>query len=74
MEKIRNYIDRFFNKTTKNKCYTMKSDEMFVFMDEIKNAGDTNDAFRTVCTLFNFGYVKGYRAAQAEIRKGGGAA
>lgn len=74
MDKIKKYVDRFFSKTTKNRHYIMKSDEMFAFMDEITNAGDANDAFRTVCTLFNFGYVKGYRAAQAEIRKGGGAA
>lgn len=73
MDKIRRYIDRFFSKTKKNKNYAMKSDEMFVFMDKITNVGDANEAFRTVCTLFNFGYVKGYRAAQAEIKKGGAA-
>lgn len=71
MEKIKSYIDRFFSKTKKNKEYAMKSDELFIFMDEIVNARDADGAFNTIRTLFNFGYVKGYRAAQAQMRKGG---
>lgn len=73
MDKIKSYIDRFFSKTKKNKEYAMKSDEFFVFMDEIVNAKDADGAFNTICTLFNFGYVKGYRAARAQMKKGGAA-
>lgn len=73
MNKIKSYIDKFFSKTQKNKKYTMKSDEMVIFMNEIANSRDANGAFYAISTLFNFGYVKGYRAAQAEMKKGGAA-
>lgn len=35
MEKIEKYIDRFFSKTKKNIRYTLKSDEMSIFMNKI---------------------------------------
>ncbi len=71
MQKIRDYIDRFFRKTKKNQNYTMKIDELFVFMNEIIDSKDSNGALHAVNLLFNFGYVKGYRAALAEMKKGG---
>lgn len=71
MESIRKYINIFFGKTQKNKHYTMRTDEMFEFINAITNSRDTNDRFRIICDLFNFGYVKGYRAALAEMKKGG---
>lgn len=74
MEKIRDYIDRFFGKTRKNQNYTMRSDELFVFMNEIMNSREPNGAFVAAGTLFDFGYAKGYRAALAEMKKKGGAA
>lgn len=71
MQKIKDYIDRFFQKTQKNRNYTMRMDELFVFMKEILESKDANGAFRAVHTLFDYGYVKGYRAAKAEMKKGG---
>lgn len=71
MEKIRDYINRFFSKTRKNQNYTMRSDEMFAFMNEIMDSREPNGAFVAAGTLFDFGYAKGYRAAMAETKKGG---
>ncbi len=71
MDKIKNYIDRFFSKTRKNQNYTMRSDELFVFMNEIMGSREPNGAFVAAGTLFDFGYAKGYRAAMAEMKKGG---
>lgn len=73
MQRIRDYIDRFFSKTRKNENYTMRSDELFAFMEEIMSSREPNGAFVAASTLFDFGYVKGYRAAMAEMRKGGAA-
>ena len=69
MQKIRDYIDRFILKTRKNRNYTMRSDELFVFMNEIMNSREPNGAFVAAGTLFDFGYAKGYRAALAEMKK-----
>lgn len=74
MEKIKNYIDRFFSRTKKNQNYTMRTDEMFAFMEEIMSSREPNGAFVAAGTLFDFGYVKGYRAAMAEMKKKRGAA
>lgn len=73
MQKIRAYIDRFFSKTRKNQNYTMRSDELFAFMNEIMDSREPNGAFVAAGTLSDFGYVKGYRAALSEIKKGGAA-
>ena len=69
MQKIRDYIDRFFGKTRKNQNYTMRSDELFAFMNEIMDSREPNGAFVAAGTLFDFGYVKGYRVALAEMKK-----
>lgn len=71
MEKIGDYINRFFSKTSKNQNYTMRSDELFAFMEEIMSSREPNGAFVAAGTLFDFGYAKGYRAAMAEMKKGG---
>ncbi len=73
MEKIKKYINRFFGKTRKNQNYTMRSDELLAFMEEIMGSREPNGAFVAAGTLFDFGYAKGYRAALAEMKKKGGA-
>lgn len=73
MQKIRDYINRFFGKTKKNQNYTMRSDELFAFMEEIMSSREPKGAFVVAGTLFDFGYAKGYRAAMAEMKKGGAA-
>lgn len=74
MQKIRDYINRFFSKTRKNQNYTMRSDELFAFMNEIMDSREPNGAFAAAGDLFNFGYAKGYRAALAEMKRKGGKA
>lgn len=62
MEKINEYIKKFFEKKEKNVRYDMNLREIFTLEEyamENKNA-----AF---ATTFNYGYAKGYRAAMAEM-------
>ncbi len=71
MESIRKYVERFFSKTKKNSEYGMSFSEMEHGMEEVFSASDYNGAFKVITTLFDFGYAKGYRAAMAEMKKGG---
>ncbi len=68
MQKIKNYIDRFFKSKKMDTNYALKTSEMVAFMEEMT---DTNGLFYSIATLFRYGYVKGYRAAKAEMKKGG---
>ena len=69
MNKIKNYINRFFDRNKKNERYAFGSTEMRIFIDAAMNAKDANGVFRAVTTIFDYGYVKGYRAAMSEIKK-----
>lgn len=71
MESIKKYVDRFFSKTKKNSKYGMSFSEMEHGMEEVFSATGANGAFKIITTLFDFGYAKGYRAAIAEMKKGG---
>ncbi len=69
MDKIKRYVEDFL-KTTKVK----EEDQLYTNeLDACKKAMAV-DPFRTLCTLFDYGYAKGYRAAVAEMKKEGGAA
>lgn len=68
MESIKKYVERFFNSHKKNARYDMNLHEIFL-LEEFANE-NSNDAF---ATAFEYGYAKGYRAAMAEIKKGGAA-
>ncbi|MCI8510846.1 MAG: hypothetical protein HFE83_02470 [Lachnospiraceae bacterium] len=68
MEKIRNYVDRFFSKNKRNLRYSMTCKECADAIEELYNA-DVNQFFYTISTLFNYGYAKGYKACQAEQKK-----
>lgn len=70
MQKIRDYIDRFFKCKKKNTAYALTTTDMVSFMDEFQSS-DINGIFRTIITLFEYGYIKGYRAAKAEMKKAG---
>ncbi len=72
MDKIKSYIDHFFQREDKNQNYTLSIGDVSTFINEIQGA-DVNGLFCTILTLFNYGYVKGYRAALAKTRKKGGA-
>lgn len=69
MEKIRNYVKRFFKSKKRNDIYCMKAVEMVSFLDEIRGGSDMNSGYDLVTTLFDYGYAKGYRACQAEMKK-----
>jgi len=68
MEKISNYMLRFFKKTKMNSNYDLRQKEWVVLLERAKE-------YPAEATLasFLFGYVKGYRAAMAEMKKGGAA-
>lgn len=69
MQKIEDYIKNFKKHNKVNEHYDMRGAELFAIIAEIKT-----DTFKTVVSLFEFGYAKGYRAAMAEMKKKGGAA
>lgn len=64
MQKIKDYIENFKKHNKMNEHYTMRGAELFAIIDEVKT-----DTFKTVVSLFEFGYAKGYRAAMAEMKK-----
>lgn len=67
MDKIKRYVENFLKSHKMSEKYEIRVSEM----DVCKNAMSV-DPFRTICTLFNYGYAKGYRAAVAELEKEGG--
>ena len=69
MQKIKKYVENFFKKNSGNARYQMRSDEM----ESCRSAMICNP-FDTINTLFCYGYAKGYRAALAEMKKGGAVA
>lgn len=66
MQKIKNYIDRFFLSKKMDRNYALTTPDMIVFMNEMRS---TDGLFYSINMLFRYGYVKGYRAAKAEMRK-----
>lgn len=68
MEKIRNYVDRFLKSREINHYFALRTTEVIAFMQEMS---DANRLFYSICTLFRYGYAKGYRAAMAEMKKAG---
>lgn len=70
MQKIKDYIDRFFKHKEINNDYDMIVSEWKTLVSEARQPGKTTDV---ICTTFNFGYAKGYKAALAEMKRKGGA-
>lgn len=71
MQRIRDYVDRFFKEIPENKRYLFKLDDAGAFADEIKST-DSKGLFYAISLLFRYGYVKGYRACKAEQKKARG--
>lgn len=69
MDKIKKYVERFFKGGRCNPRYEMKYGEVTDVMASIISSRDANQSLPIICTLFNYGYAKGYRAAQAEMKK-----
>lgn len=70
MDKIKRYVERFFQSKDKNRNYSLSTEDAITFIEEIQGA-DGNGLFRAICICFNDGYAKGYRACKAEKKKGG---
>ena len=68
MNKIKGYIDRFFKHKEINDDYDMLVSEWQTLSKEARQQTKTADI---ISVTFNFGYAKGYRAAMAEMKKGG---
>lgn len=72
MQKIKDYIDRFFKSKKMNANYALKTSEVIAFIEEIQSA-DGNGLFYAISSLFRYGYAKGYQAAKAEMKRKAGA-
>lgn len=70
MQKIIDYVDRFFKGKPEDRNYSLTTDDMIVFIKEFQHA-DGDGLFYMITSLFRYGYVKGYRACKAEQKKGG---
>ena len=67
MDKIKKYVDRFIGTAKVSDKYDMSVGELRT-LTEYAIGGDT---LETVSITFSFGFAKGYRAAMAEMKKGG---
>lgn len=72
MDKIRKYVERFFKTTKRNIRYAITYEECEDVVNAVRN-GDEWGAISATCKTFDYGYAKGYRAAMAEMKKGGAA-
>lgn len=68
MDKIKKYIKRFFEHKEINDDYDMLVSEWNTLS---KEASQQSQTANIISVTFNFGYAKGYRAALAEMKKGG---
>ena len=73
MEKIKKYVERFFKGKKQDINYEMSFNESKAGINAVISSADANSAFDVITTFFNFSYAKGYRAAMAEMKKGGAA-
>lgn len=73
MDKIRKYVERFFKSRECNSHCVMNANEIIDVMNKILSSEDANSLLPIICMLFKYGYAKGYRAAMAEMKKGGAA-
>ncbi len=67
MEAIRKYVENFLKKHEENNRFTMSMKE---FRGAVHLAQSGKPA-QAISDVFSFGYAKGYRAAMAEMKKGG---
>lgn len=68
MEKIKKYIENFLKHYTMNDRYGIYYGEVVSCINSLEGSQPS-----TICTVFDYGYAKGYRAALAEMKKKGGA-
>ncbi len=68
MDKIKKYVERFFKSKPEDRNYSLTTEDVFALFKEIQSA-DGNGLFYAIVSLFRYGYAKGYRVAQAEMKK-----
>lgn len=68
MDKIKKYVERLFKSKPEDRNYSLTTEDVFALFKEIQSA-DGNGLFYAIVSLFRYGYAKGYRAAQAEMKK-----
>lgn len=64
MDRTKNYIQRFYRSVRINRRYSMRASELFDFAEEVSR----HNVCDTICTIFEYGYAKGYRACQSEMK------
>ncbi len=67
IDDIKSYVDRFIKTVKANDEDDLQASELLALA---KHAEDGN-TFNAVGITFSYGYIKGYRAAMAELKKGG---
>lgn len=71
MEKVKKYVARFLGRNEMNARYALHSEEWKALAEHA--VYNIERALTAIVTAFEYGYVKGYRAAMSEMRKGGAA-
>ena len=69
MDKVKKYIARFLKENEMNTRYALHSDEWRALAEHA--VYNIERAATAIVTAFEYGYVKGYRAAVSEMKKGG---
>jgi hypothetical protein len=69
MEKIKRYIENFQKRHKENVRFSMNLNELF----DAVHLVEEGEAAKVIANIFSYGYAKGYRAAQAEMKQGGAA-
>ena len=69
MDKIKKYIAKFLKRNSINIRYTLYTNEWRALTEHA--VGSISTAMDATGTAFKYGYAKGYKAAQAEMKKGG---
>lgn len=63
------YINKAIAATQKNPRYDLKCAELNEIIAEAMQTRSVNSIYDAVTTAFNYGYVKGHRAAIAEQKQ-----
>lgn len=67
IKKIEKYVDRFITKTEVNDKYDMSAFELRSLAERAR----CEEPLKMISLTFSYGYVKGYRSALDEMKKGG---
>ncbi len=66
MDKIKKYISNFSKEHEENRRFTMSISEILEAVNAVKGGKPAE----VISYIFSYGYAKGYRACQAERKKG----